>query len=543
MKKNLSTTLFSITLTVTLGAFILPLHAQNATPKNAGLYANRFDTALAGVFDTREKDWRNGAIVYQVLVDRFAPSANLALKKSLYPEPKKLHAWDVVPKAGIYLVDAKVWSHEIDFWGGDLQSLGGKLDYIKSLGVDVLYLNPTHLGYTNHKYDSLDFLKVSPEFGSREDIKKLARETHAQGMKIMLDGSFNHMGRNSEIYKQAQSSDSSAYRDWFYFGPQFPGGSRSWAKAQNLPELNLENEKVRDYIFAKPDSVVQSYLADGIDGWRLDVAFDIGFNFLQQLTEAAHKFKPGSAVIGEIANYPKEWFPSVDGVMNFTFREIIMKFASEQIGASTAAQMLNRTIEDAGIESALKSWVLLDNHDNPRIDTALPDERQRKLAQLLQFTLPGSPNLYYGSELGMVGGEEPESRGPMRWDLVTADNASLRWVKRLIALQKNHRALRIGNFRLVTANNLLAFERYTDRVEDTVIVVVNPGKADITETVMIANSKLMNGALLLDAFGGAYKKPEIRGALTTLTVPAGSFLVLKPDVATDEGYTTFKRVQ
>ena len=543
MKKNSSTTLLSIAFTLALGACVLPLHAQNAAPKNAGLYANRFDRALAGVFDTREKDWRNGAIVYQVLVDRFAPSANLALKSALYPAPKKLHAWDVLPKSGTYLEDVKVWSHEIDFWGGDLNSLSGKLDYIKSLGVNVLYLNPIHLGYTNHKYDGLDFMKVSPEFGTRDDVKALAHQTHTKGMKIMLDGSFNHMGRNSEIYKQAQASTTSRYRNWFYFGSQFPGGSRSWAKAQNLPELNLENEEVRDYVFAKPDSVVQSYLADGIDGWRLDVAYDLGFDFLGQLTKAAHRFKPGSAVIGEIANYPKEWFPSVDGVMNFTYREIIMKTASGQLGAPAAAQMLNRTIEEAGIESALKSWVLLDNHDNPRINTALPSESERKLAQLLQFTLPGSPNLYYGSELGMVGGEEPESRGPMRWDLVSADNASLRWIKQLIALQKNHRALRIGNFRLVTANNLLAFERYTDRVEDTVIVVANPGKADITETVMIANSKLMNGALLLDAFGGATKKPEIRGALTTLTVPAGSFLVLKPDVGTDEGYTAFKRVQ
>ena len=147
-------------------------------------YANGFDQALAGVFEARERDWRDGAVVYQVYVDRFAPPADLEAKRALYPAPKKLHLWTDLPTHGRYLPEAKVWSHEIDFWGGDLQSLRGKLDYIQGLGADVVYLNPIDLAYTNHKYDTLDYREVSPEYGTRDDARALARDVHARGMKI-----------------------------------------------------------------------------------------------------------------------------------------------------------------------------------------------------------------------------------------------------------------------------------------------------------------------------------------------------------------------
>ncbi len=512
-------------------------------PQAPNLYANETDQASAATYAAREKDWRNGAIVYQVLVDRFAPSANIEAKKALYPAPKILRNWSDTPKRGTYLDGEKLWSHEIDFWGGDLQSLSGKLGYIHELGADVLYLNPIHLAYTNHKYDALDYNKVSPEFGTRAEVAQLTQDVHKRGMKMVLDGVFNHMGRNSEAYKQAVADPKSPYRDWFYFGAQYPGGSRSWAGAQNLPELNLENDKVRDHIFAKPDSVMQSYLAEGVDGWRLDVAYDIGFRYLGELTRAAHARKPGSLVVGEIANYPREWFPSVDGVMNFTLREIMIKTAKGEIEPKSAAQMFDRIVSEAGIEPMLKSWTMLDNHDTQRLHTVLPAEAERKLAQVLQFTLPGAPNLYYGTELGMTGGDDPEMRAPMRWDLVSPDNATLNWTKKLIALHKQNRALRIGNFRLVSAQKLLAFERYTDRAEDTIVVLVNPTKSEISETVMVANSKLMNNVPMRDQLDANAKPVNVLTALLSVTLPAGAVMVLKPEVKEVGGYTPYKRAQ
>jgi len=143
----------------------------------------------------------------------------------------------------------------------------------------------------------------------------------------------------------------------------------------------------------------------------------------------------------------------------------------------------------------------------------------------------------------MTGGEDPENRAPMRWDRVKDDNHHLQWTRQLISLRKQHRALRVGNFRLITSAQLLAFERFTDRVQDTVVVLVNPGKKAVTERVMIANSKLMNGSQLIDLLDAKAKPLMMLASLTTVTIPAGGFRVLAPDVRPSGGYTPFKRVQ
>ncbi len=505
-------------------------------------YANRFDRDLAGVFAARDADWRCGAVVYQVLVDRFAPSADLAAKRHLYPAPKTLRDWSETPTKGSYLEAQRLWSHEIDFWGGDLASTAAHLGHVQQLGADVLYLNPVCLAYTNHKYDALDYLQISPEYGSRSDLKVLCDAAHARGMKLVLDGVFNHMGRNAPIFQQAQADIDSAYRDWFVFGDEFPGGARAWWRAENLPELNLENPAVRDHLYAGRDSVVRSYLRDGIDGWRLDVAFDIGFSFLEELTLAAHAEKPGSLVVGEIANYPKEWFPSVDAVMHFTLRHLILRLVNGKLELAAFSAMLTRLIDETGIDNMLRSWIYLDNHDTPRLATTVPDPAARRLGQVLQFTLPGSPNLYYGDELDMPGGDDPEMRAPMRWDLVNDGNAALLWTKQLITLRRQHRALRVGNFRPICAQRLLAFERYTDHAADTVLVFVNPGDGEVTETVMVANSKLMDSTRMIDLIGQREPLP-MWASLLEVKLPAKTALVVKPDTQPPGGYSNYKRVQ
>jgi glycosidase len=517
---------------------------------NTSPYAHRYDRDLHGVFEAREADWRIGAVVYQVLVDRFAPAANLAAKRHLYPAPKTLRSWDELPVKGRYLESHKLWSHEIDFWGGDLASLAGKLQHVQDLGADVLYLNPICLAYTNHKYDALDYKAISPEYGTYDELKALAADVHGRGMKLVLDGVFNHMGRNSPLFQQAQADVNSPYRDWFVFGQQFPGGARSWWRAENLPELNLENPAVRQHIFGAPDAVVRSYLRDGVDGWRLDVAFDIGFAYLHELTQAAHAEKAGSLVVGELANYPAQWFPSVDAVMHFTLRHLTLRLANRQIGPVHYARLVGRLIDEAGIDNMLRSWIYLDNHDTPRLATTVPDVPARRLAQVLQFTLPGSPNLYYGSELDMPGGEDPGMRAPMRWDLVTEGHAALAWTQRLIALRRRHRALRVGNYRAIDSEQLLAFQRWTDRAADSVFVLVNPGVAPVTETLLIPDSKLMDSTRMIDLLSpedaeDAPAAADIRvwAALMQVTVPPRSALVLGPEVAPPGGYTNYKRVQ
>jgi cyclomaltodextrinase / maltogenic alpha-amylase / neopullulanase len=523
---------------VTVAATLLAT-AANAQTMN---YANRFDRQVAGIYEKREADWRNGAIVYQVLVDRFAPSANLDAKRALYPAPKKLREWKEEPKRGTYLEKEKLWSHEIDFWGGDIASTMSKLDHVQQLGADVLYLNPIVLAYTNHKYDALDYQQISPEYGTRDDVKKLAAETKKRGMKLVLDGVFNHMGRNSPKFKDAESNPKSAYRNWFVFGPQYKGGARTWWNAQNLPELNLENKGVSEHLWSAKDSVVRSYLRDGVDGWRLDVAFDIGFNPLEALTKAAHAEKPGSLVVGEIPNYPRDWLGPVDGVMHFGLRKLMIATANREIDGPSFQRMAARMIGDSPFEHVLKSWVYLDNHDTFRLATTVPDAKARKLAQVLQFTLPGAVNLYYGSEVGMEGGDDPEMRGPMRWDRVAENHPDLAWTKQLIALRKQHRALRVGDFRTAEASgNVMAFERHTDRAGDTLLVLINPSMAEVNTTVLVANSKLMDGDNLVDQIGGGVYK--LQGSMVETKLPPQTALILKPKLTTPDGYSNYKRVQ
>lgn len=524
-------------------------------------YANETDHALIPVMAAREKDWRIGAISYQVMVDRFVPSRHLDAKRALYPFPKRLRDWSEVPTAGPYVERQQVWQHEIDFWGGDLDSLMTRLDYVQGLGAEVLYLNPIHLAYTNHKYDALDYEAVSPEFGTRADVKRLADELHRRGMRLVLDGVFNHMGRHSPRFQaaevaykervrrlqaqglsvetaQAQAADAN---DWFVFGPQYPGGARTWWGSQNLPELNLENPAVRRHVYGDPDSVVRRYLREeGVDGWRLDVAFDIGFAYLHELTQAAHAEKPGSLVVGEIANYPSEWTPSVDGVLGFTLRGLMLQLAGGRLDARRGQAMFTRMVDDCGVENLMRSWIYLDNHDTERLATALPDPAQRRLAQLLQFSLPGAPNLYYGSELGMSGGGDPAMRAPMRWDWVSDDNATLAATRRLIELRRSHHALRIGNYRPIAAERLFAFERHTERAGDSVIAIFNFSDQPQTETLLVPDAKLMDGTRLVDLLGGPDQ--SLHSAWLSVSVPPRSAMFLSPSLSPREGYSNYKRV-
>ena len=503
--------------------------------------ANRFDRAVAGLYEQRERDWRNGAVVYQVLVDRFAPSADLAAKRLHYPAPKRLRAWTDQPRPGTWLPEQQLWSHEIDFWGGDLASLRGRLDHVQDLGADVLYLNPICRAYTNHKYDALDYKDVSPEYGTRDDVKALAADLHRRGMKLVLDGVFNHMGRHAPVFREARDNPASAHRDWFVFGDRYPSGARSWWGAANLPELNLENPAVRAHLYGAADSVVRGWLRDGVDGWRLDVAFDIGFAVLDELTRAAHAEKPGSLVVGEIPNYPQEWFPSVDGVMHFALRRLLLGLADGSIDAGTFGRMVTRLIADADYEHLLKSWIYLDNHDTDRLASVVQDERLRRVAQVLQFTLPGSPNLYYGSEVGLEGGADPEMRGPMDWDRVARGHPQLAWTKQLVALHRQ-RALRVGDFRTLVTRELFAFERHTDRATEAVFVIANPSPQPVQELVLVPDSKLMDGTRLVDLLGQV-EPVTAHSTLLPVTVPAHTVMVLQRQDHRSDGYSNYKRVQ
>jgi glycosidase len=310
----------------------------------------------------------------------------------------------------------------------------------------------------------------------------------------------------------------------------------------NLPEVNLESPAVRARIWGDPDSVVQGWLRDGVDGWRLDVAFDIGFTWLSELTQSAHQAKPGSVIIGEVWNYPEEWTPALDGVMNMTLRQLLLDFANGNLDGALLGRQIERMVDDMGIEPMLKSWVILDNHDTSRIASMIPDSDQRRLLQALFFTLPGSPCVYYGAEVGMEGVGDPGSRGPMRWDLATDENEEHVWMRKLIAMRRDNRALRIGDFRLLDSSRLLAFMRNTDRIAESLYVMANPTDQPVKEVLVIRDSKLMSYTRLDDLLSDRHF--TVMAGTLTVEVPPRTVLVLKPAVDQEtENYTPYKRVK
>jgi cyclomaltodextrinase / maltogenic alpha-amylase / neopullulanase len=415
---------------------------------------------------------------------------------------------------------------------------------VQQLGADVLYLNPICLAYTNHKYDALDYLQVSPEYGTRDDVKALAEALHARGMKLVLDGVFNHMGRNAPIFREAEADPDSPYREWFVLRravprrrprlvagreparaePREPGGARAHLCGCRLGRAQLPARR-------------RGRLAAGC-GFRHRLRGAGGAH------RAAHAEKPGSLVVGEIANYPKEWYPSVDSVMHFILRHLTLRLANGQLDAATYGRMVTRLIDEAGIDNMLKSWIYLDNHDTPRLATVVPDgaraagagaavhaarRAQPLLRQRARHDRRRRPRDARADALGSL----VERRQPRTGLDEAADRAA----------PAAPRAAR-GRLPPDHVEPAVRLRAHTDRAADTVLVLVNPSDETVTETVMVANSKLMDSTRMVDLLDPASSE-EIRlsAALLQVTLPPKAARVLKPDTAPPGGYTNYKRVQ
>lgn len=474
--------------------------------------------ALVAVMARRERDWRVGPVVYQAFVDRFAPPADLEGKRALYPAPCTLHEWSELPERGELNAETGYYMHELAFWGGDLLSLLSKLDHVKGLGADVLYLQPIAQAFSNHKYDTTDYLALDPQYGTLEDFQHFSDAVHEAGMRFVVDGVFNHAGTRWGAFKEAMAEKGSPKRDWFFFGDEYSDGYKVWGCAQGLAELHLENLSLQKHLWKGKDSVVATWFARGADGWRLDVASEIGFELLASLTRSAHQHKRGSLVVGEVWAYPPRWSSAMDGVLSLHLGELIFGLVEGTCPGPSAARSIERLIEDSSMEEALRSWIVLSNHDMRRLASRLPDLKLRKLALILQFTWPGAPLVYYGDELGLEGQDDPLNRGPMPWELATEENEWLAYVRRLVAVRRRLRALRIGNYRTLASQRLMAFVRLTERAADTVVVLANPTEAPVTEMVVLPVPSILGNSLFRDELAS---EVEVRALGSTVTLEVG----------------------
>lgn len=392
-----------------------------------------------------------GGVMYQIFPDRFhrAGEGDLSGKMA----PFRLHS-DLreIPE---YLPDESGEVTNCDFFGGNLRGIGEKLDYLRALGVTLIYLNPIFKAWSNHRYDTADYKKIDEMLGTEEDFSALCHEAHRRGMKVILDGVFSHVGSRSRYFDVrsefgtgAVSNSDSPYRDWFDF-QNYPNEYTSWWGIRTLPCVNEMHPGFLDHIIRGEDSVCARWLRLGADGWRLDVADELPEEFIGLFRERMKKEKPDSFLLGEVwedasnkISYGKRrhYFShgELDSVMNYPWREAILNFVSgkdEGEGFRSSVMTLAEHYPPSVLPLLMN---FLSTHDTPRVLSLLggrrpeskeerarfslsPEERKKaeeklRLAAFLQYFLPGIPSIYYGDEIGTEGFEDPFCRKYFDWE-------------------------------------------------------------------------------------------------------------------------------
>ncbi len=438
-------------------------------------------------------DWAKGAVMYQIFPDRFFKSGDPDLTGKLQPYTvhRNWHeevSWQPTPE-GLMLNN--------DFFGGNFRGIREKLPYLSDMGVEILYLNPISKAFSSHRYDTCDYKTPDPMLGTEEDFTELCKAAHDRGIRIVLDGVYSHTGsrsiyfdKNHEFGGGAVSDPNSPYRNWYQFH-HYPDSYNCWWNFDTLPCVNKMDPGFLDYVIDGEDSVVAHWLRLGADGFRLDVADELPDEFILRLKRRIRAIRPDALLIGEVWEdasnkiaYSRRRRYFVDGeldsVMNYPFRTAILHFIKAvddgrglketvlSIVENYPPQVLPCLMNSLGTHDTLRILTaLVDDFDGSRAEKAarrlsmqqmiLAKERLR-MASFLQFTLPGSPCVYYGDEAGMEGYADPFNRRPYPWG--AEDGDLLEHYRRLTALRREIPALRRGEIRFFQAKNrMLGFTR------------------------------------------------------------------------------------
>ena len=455
-------------------------------------------------------------VIYQIFPERFAIGGGLSSAEKLASAAYKLpnaiqREWDEAP-----LIEAS----GDQFYGGDLDGIVSKLDYLTDLGVTGVYLTPVFTSPSNHKYDATDFFSIDPMFGGEEALKRLSTALHEREMTLTLDAVLNHCSDQHPWFLAAQAGDASK-RDWFTFKPD--GSYLCWQDFGLMPELDLSNPEVRDVLYRKPDSLVQHWLAKGIDSWRFDVAQDVGIAVAQEMRSIVGARFPAAMLLGELNGFSGSWFQAGEGfqgMMNYWYRTATLAWLAGDIDAV----QMNHAVRDAragyGLQGLLCSWNMLSSHDTPRLITSVGDAERARLALLMQFTLPGVPLVYYGEEIGMEGGADPDCRRTMRWNEAEWNHEQRAWVKRLITIRQTNPALQYGDITVLgdrLAGNALVFLRHTTVPGEEALGIVNMDHKPLNVLLMLPYSHWYDGVPLRDALG-ASPETKVQAASVRLNI-------------------------
>lgn len=341
-------------------------------------------------------------------------------------------------------------------FGGDLPGICQKLDYLASLGVSGLYLNPIFAADSVHRYDTRDYTRVDPALGTKADLKQLVEQAHARGIRVMLDAVFNHCGPHFAPWRDVmENGPGSPYWDWFMVNrwppESVPGGTRdgryfSFAFAADMPKLNTNNPAVIDYFGTLCESWVRDY---GVDGIRFDVGNEISHRMLKELRRRVRAIRPDIYLLGEIWHDASPWLEGdeYDAVMNYPLQQAVKDFFADSARtAGDLAEQLYRCLHLYRRQTTDVLFNLMDSHDTDRLFTRSGSEDAFFQQLALLFTLPGSPCIYYGTEVALPGGHDPDCRRCMPWDKMntTENQQRIDQLRRLIALRRTLPELRDG---------------------------------------------------------------------------------------------------
>jgi cyclomaltodextrinase len=452
--------------------------------------------------DINTPDWVKQAVFYQIFPDRFAKSHPPNDTKSCRQpgggwQPDKLEPWDAPPTLQGYK-------------GGNLWGVIDKLDYLLDLGINAIYFTPIFQSACNHRYHTHDYYQVDPILGGNEAFMALLDAAHQRNIKVVLDGVFNHASRGFFFFNDIlENGPHSPWLDWFliedwplsaYDGSK-PANYIGWADNRSLPKFNHDNPAVREYIM----QIAEYWIHQGIDGWRLDVPYCVETpGFWQEFRQRVKAINPDAYIVGEVWKDSRQWLDGTqfDGVMNYLFTGPTIAFTAGDrvnmelvehhdyypypaLDAAGYAQKIQDLLALYPWDIQLTQLNLLDSHDIARLLTICGEDFATvELATVLLMTSVGAPSIYYGDEVGLPGGDDPDCRRGFpvedKWN-----PAVLNYHKQLIAIRRNHPALQTGDYQIIGSSGMVYLFART-LPEEIVIVAINAGTESAVETFEIS---------------------------------------------------------
>ncbi len=462
--------------------------------------------------------WVQGAVIYQIFPDRF-------FNGDPTNDPPQTRPWQYEP-----LVPPEGW---YAFYGGDLQGITAKLDFLQDLGIEAIYLNPIFVSPSNHGYNITDYFHVNPRLGGDPAFDTLLQAAHARGIKIILDGVFNHSSDQHPFFQDVRArGPESPYYSWYRikrwpFPDRFDTEKPSdyydcWWGFGSLPEWNMENPEVREYLLR----VAEYWTRKGIDGWRLDVPNEVPHDFWKTFRKRVRAINPEIYIVGEIWGEGTPWLQGdeFDAVMNYPLRSLILDLLQNKKSPTSFQNEVAQLYQKYPPQTQNALFNLLGSHDTPRALQILQgDTAKFRAAVFLQMTLPGAPVIYYGDEIGMLGDKDPDCRRVYIWEPEHRDEALRAYYRSLIHLRSAHPALRKGDLKFLGTSQAVAFLRTFG--DETLLCVLNPTAAPMTLQLPVSGGPVLWGTpkilkatplhLRLGPYAGAILTVRRPGSLKT----------------------------